>query len=125
MGESPNRLSRHFKGCCRTFSEIRADIAKLTKINALKIQVSMMTKKQLTVSGEKAMNQSSDLKLHGLTMLSVRPIYRRMRQWWLRRTEEHYLICAAVEHERAQEAEQNESYYQKRAAMARSARHWD
>ena len=50
------------------------------------------------------MNQSSDLKLHGLTMLSVRPIYRRMRQWWLRTTEEHYLICAAVEHERAQEA---------------------
>lgn len=123
MGETPNRLSRHFKGCCRTFSEIAVGITKLTKINTLEIQLFIMLKKQLIMSGKKAINQSSDLKIHGLTMLSVRPIYRRVRQWWLRRAEEHYLICAAVEHERAQEAEQNESYYQKRASMARSAWH--
>jgi hypothetical protein len=48
-----------------------------------------------------------------------------LRHWWLRRAEEHYLICASVEHARAREAEENEAYYQKRAAMARSAQLWD
>ena len=53
------------------------------------------------------------------------PFLHWLRQWWYRRAEEHYLICAAVEHSRAREAEENEAYYQKRAAMARSARCWD
>ncbi len=71
------------------------------------------------------MANTSEIKFNALTMLSVRPISRRVRQWWYRRAEEHYLICAAVEHSRAREAEENEAYYQKRAAMARSAALWD
>lgn len=70
------------------------------------------------------MAETSEIKLQALTMLSLKPIIRRLRLWWYRRTEEHYLICAAVEHARAREAEENEAYYQKRAAMARSAQHW-
>ncbi len=71
------------------------------------------------------MSNSSELKLNGLNTLSLRPLVRRARHWWYRRAEEHYLICAAVEHARAREAEENEAYYQKRAAMIRSALHWD
>ena len=42
--------------------------------------------------------------------------------WWLQRAERHYLICADVEQQRAREAQMNVAYYQKRAALARSAR---
>jgi hypothetical protein len=35
------------------------------------------------------------------------------------------LICAAVENARMHEAEENEAYYQKRAAMARAALRFD
>ncbi len=71
------------------------------------------------------MANPSEIKLNALTQLTVGPVFRRLRLWWYRRAEEHYLICAAVEHARAREAEENEAYYQKRAAMARSALHWD
>jgi hypothetical protein len=46
------------------------------------------------------MRETTEIKLHTLTMLSLRPLVRR-------------------------EAEENEAYYQKRAAMARSAQLWD
>jgi heme exporter protein D len=62
-------------------------------------------------------------KLQDLTMLSIAPVVRVIRQWWLRRAEDHYLICADVEQARAREAQLNAAYYQKRAALARSARH--
>ena len=71
------------------------------------------------------MSNPSEIKLSALTMLSVRPVLRLLRQWWYRRAEEHYMICAAVEHARAREAEDNEAYYQKRAAMARTAQRYD
>ena len=71
------------------------------------------------------MHEITDIKLQNLTMLSLKPVLRRLRRWWLERTEEHYLMCAAVEHARAREAEENEAYYQKRAAMIRSALHVD
>jgi len=71
------------------------------------------------------MANTSEIKYNALDVLSGRPISRWIRQWWYRRAEEHYLICAAVEHSRAREAEENEAYYQKRAAMARSAALWD
>ncbi len=71
------------------------------------------------------MSNPSEIKLSALTSLSIRPLFRHLRHWWYRRTEEHYLICAAVEHARAREAEDNEAYYQKRAAMARSAMRFD
>ncbi len=69
--------------------------------------------------------ETTDIKLQTLTLLSLKPLLRRARRWWLKRTEEHYLMCAAVEHARAREAEENEAYYQKRAAMARSALLWE
>ncbi|MES2536734.1 MAG: hypothetical protein V4632_12765 [Pseudomonadota bacterium] len=56
-------------------------------------------------------------------MLSIAPVVRVIRLWWLRRAEDHYLICADVEEARAREAQLNAAYYQKRAALARSARH--
>lgn len=71
------------------------------------------------------MAEITDIKFQALTMLSLKPMFRNLRIWWLRRSEEHFLICAAVEHERAREAEENEAYYQKRAAMARSLQYWN
>ena len=50
------------------------------------------------------MSNSSEIKLNTLNTLSLRPLLRRARHWWYKRAEEHYLICAAVEHERAREA---------------------
>jgi hypothetical protein len=57
-----------------------------------------------------------------LFAMAPHPVLKMVRDWWLRRAEQHYMICAAVEHQRAKEAMQNESYYQKQAAIARSAR---
>lgn len=71
------------------------------------------------------MSHPSDIKLQTLAALSLRPLLGRLRHWWYRRAEQHYLICAAVEHARALEAENNEVYYHKRAAMARSAQRAD
>lgn len=84
------------------------------------------------------MNNSSSHKLHAgkridvpgvkefkfpeLAMLSITPIVRSIHHWWLQRAERHYLICADVEQQRAREAQMNVAYYQKRAALARSAR---
>lgn len=65
---------------------------------------------------------SRDVKLHDLTMLSISPILRSLHNWWLQRAERHFLICADVELQRMREAQMNIAYYQKRAAMARSAR---
>lgn len=63
-----------------------------------------------------------EVKLQDLTMLSITPVLRSLHNWWLRRAERHFLICADVEMQRMREAEMNVAYYQKRAAMARSAR---
>jgi hypothetical protein len=64
-----------------------------------------------------------DLKLHELTMLSITPFLRKVQHWWHERAEKHYLMCADIEQQRAREAQMNCSYYQKRAALARAARH--
>lgn len=63
-----------------------------------------------------------EFKLQQLAMLSISPIVRSIHRWWLQRAEQHYLICADVEQQRAREAQMNVAYYQKRAALARSAR---
>jgi hypothetical protein len=68
------------------------------------------------------MSNAKEYKLQELTMLSISPVLRKIQRWWLRRAEDHYLICADVEQARAREAHMNVAYYQKRAAMARSAR---
>ncbi len=65
---------------------------------------------------------SKEFKLHELAMLSLGPVVRSIHRWWLQRAEHHYLICADVEQQRAREAQMNVAYYQKRAALARSAR---
>lgn len=64
----------------------------------------------------------SEFKLQELAMLSITPVIRSIHRWWLQRAERHYLICADVELQRAREAQMNVAYYQKRAALARSAR---
>ncbi|WP_151447569.1 hypothetical protein [Lacisediminimonas profundi] len=68
------------------------------------------------------MSQLKEYKLQELTMLSLSPMLRQVRRWWLRRAEDHFLICADVEQKRVREAQQNVAYYQRRAAMARSER---
>ncbi|WP_334190666.1 hypothetical protein [Noviherbaspirillum sp.] len=65
---------------------------------------------------------SGDFKLQELAMMSINPLIRSVQRWWLHRAERHFLICADVELQRAREAQMNVAYYQKRAAMARSAR---
>lgn len=67
-------------------------------------------------------SNSKELKLQELAMISLSPILRSIHHWWLQRAERHYLICADVEQQRAREAQMNVAYYQKRAALARSAR---
>jgi|GEM_PF-593962 len=73
-------------------------------------------KTRLDISGSK------EFKLQQLAMLSLSPIVRSIHRWWLQRAEHHYLICADVEQQRAREAQMNVAYYQKQAALARSAR---
>ncbi len=63
-----------------------------------------------------------EVKLQDLSKLSISPILRMVHNWWLQRAERHFLICADVELQRMREAQMNIAYYQKRAAMARSAR---
>ena len=67
-------------------------------------------------------SNAKEFKLQELAMLSLSPILRSVYRWWLERAEQHYLICADVEEQRAREAQMNVAYYQKRAALARSAR---
>ena len=71
------------------------------------------------------MQNAAGLKLNLWRTQSLLRWIRRVRAWYYRRIEEHYMICAAVEHARMLEAEENEAYYQKRAAMARAAMRLD
>ena len=71
------------------------------------------------------MSNATGIKLNPWNTLSLRFWTRRLRRWYHKRAEEHYLICAAVENARMREAEENEAYYQKRAAMARAALRFD
>jgi len=75
-------------------------------------------------SANSSFNISSpkEFKLQHLALLSITPIVKSIQHWWLQRAERHYLICADVEQQRAREAQMNVAYYQKRAALARSAR---
>lgn len=62
------------------------------------------------------------MSLSELSALSLQAPIQAVRDWWLKRAERHYLICADVELQRAREAQMNVAYYQKRAALARSER---
>lgn len=62
------------------------------------------------------------ITLPQLTGLVLQRPLRALHHWFLRRAERHYLICADVELQRVREAQMNVAYYQKRAALARSAR---
>lgn len=79
--------------------------------------------KMRTDKSRVAISEFKDVKLHDLAMLSISPIVKSIQHWWLQRAERHYLICADVELQRAREAQMNVAYYQKQAALARSARH--
>lgn len=78
--------------------------------------------KAISANEQNAGSATKEFKLQELTMLSLGPILRSLHHWWLERAERHYLICADVEEQRAREAQLNVAYYQKRAALARSAR---
>ncbi len=67
-------------------------------------------------------SDKSEFSLQALALLALTPMARSLYRWWLQRAERHYLICADVEEQRAREAQMNVAYYQKRAALARSAR---
>lgn len=71
------------------------------------------------------MAKNQEIKLHALTMISLKPLLQRLRHWWFSHLEEHYLICAEIERRHARQSEENEAYYQKRAASIRSALYWD
>lgn len=86
------------------------------KAHASRTMNNRMGKSRLDIS------KSKEFKLQELAMLSLSPILRSIHHWWLLRAEQHYLICADVEQQRAREAQMNVAYYQKRAALARSAR---
>lgn len=49
-------------------------------------------------------------------------IVNKVLDWWLKRAESHYLMCAEVEAQRAKDSHANVAYYQRKAAFARSAR---
>lgn len=78
--------------------------------------------KAVAASRQDAGSPLKEFRLQELTMLSLTPIFRTIHHWWLERAERHFLICADVEEQRAREAQLNVAYYQKRAALARSAR---
>jgi heme exporter protein D len=67
-------------------------------------------------------SNGKEVRLLDLVMLTLTPVIRSIQRWWLQRAEQHYLLCADVEEQRAREAQMNVAYYQKRAALARSAR---
>ena len=60
-------------------------------------------------------------KLRAQDGMSLDLLARQLRRWWLARVERHCLICADVEERCARQAQQNVAYYQKQAALARSA----
>lgn len=68
------------------------------------------------------MRNLEECTLRQLTAMAFQPTLRSISDWWWRRAEDHYLICADVEATRAHEAHLNAAYYQKQAALARSAR---
>ncbi|MGE5651595.1 hypothetical protein [Noviherbaspirillum sp. UKPF54] len=94
-------------------SKINRDRATMNNLSSTNLRTG---KSNLDLSNTK------EFKLQELAMLSLSPILRSIHHWWLQRAERHYLICADVEQQRAREAQMNVAYYQKRAALARSAR---
>lgn len=54
---------------------------------------------------------------------ALAPIATALRRWYFARLEQHYLMSADIEAQRAREAHAHAAYYQKRAAFARSNKH--
>lgn len=61
------------------------------------------------------------MKTLELTKLAPSLVFRAIKRWWHEQRETHYLICAQVEQQKVREAQMNVAYYQRRAALARSA----
>jgi hypothetical protein len=66
-------------------------------------------------------DERESMTAKSLFAYSLQPLAYRLKCWWLGILERHYLICAEVEAERANEAQRNAAYYQRRAAFARSS----
>lgn len=78
-----------------------------------------------SASKKDGVSRTKDFRLQErTTMFSIMSLFRIIHRWWLQRAERHYLICADVEEQRAREAQMNVAYYQKRAALVRSALHY-
>jgi hypothetical protein len=101
-----------------------SDIRQTAYSNAQRHERMARESRSKLESGKRSfdLSVSKEFKLQELAMLSITPIVRSIQHWWLQRAERHYLICADVEEQRAREAQMNVAYYQKRAALARSAR---
>jgi len=63
-----------------------------------------------------------DVTLPELAAMSLQKPARAVRNLWLGMVERHCLMSAEVEAQRAKEAHANAAHFQRRAALARSAR---
>lgn len=54
--------------------------------------------------------------------IAMRPqtLSRALKKWWPSKLEEHYLMAACVEQQKASEALRNSAHYQKLAGFARA-----
>lgn len=60
------------------------------------------------------------MTLNTLITMAPRLLTRRLAAWYWARKAHHFHICAQVERARADEANRNAAYYDKRAILARS-----
>lgn len=63
------------------------------------------------------------MNLKELLHLAPAPYWRAFRRWYYRKAEQHYLMSAQIEEQKAREHSKNVAYYQKLAVLARSAQH--
>ncbi|HZW14320.1 MAG TPA: hypothetical protein VFF81_14170 [Noviherbaspirillum sp.] len=118
--ETGSTMSRAFtKGEEQAHSDMQSKHSNTTKHQTY---TSASTMNRYSTKSTLDFSETKEFKLQQLAMLSIAPIVRSIHHWWLQRAERHYLICADVEQQRAKEAQMNVAYYQKRAALARSAR---
>lgn len=61
------------------------------------------------------------MTLNELLKLCTKPVREYLKNWWLERREQHYLVCAEHERQKASEASKNATYYQMEAVKARAA----
>lgn len=65
-------------------------------------------------------NYREDCRMTDLISLTVRPIKRLVRRWYYRALAHHFVASAAAEAELMHQAQRNQAYFQRRAALARA-----